>query len=173
MSRRATRVANANAFKPQKINFSHRRAEEEVHDHYVKKAAGPYNPWARYKGPENIALRNGYVRRASGKGGLLQGDKIEAIDAYLSHYGVCRAIGWVVERFRFRKNEELELLATVDFAALELKQGGTQITVATVKSIIGSNTDWKPKLDRAAFSDDRIEAALEELRSLFPLSYVS
>jgi len=151
--------------------FSHRRAEEEVHEHFLKKPAGPYSPWARYKGPEAIALRNGYVKRASGRDALLPGDKMDSIAPYLSRYPVCRAVEWVVETFRYRKNEELELLATVDFAVLDLKQCSAQITVSAVKNVIGSNTEWKPKLSRAAFADDRIEAALAELRSLFPLSY--
>jgi hypothetical protein len=151
--------------------FSHRRADEEVTNYFRKKAAGPYSRWARYQGPEAIALKNRYVRRAGKRDALLPGDKIDCIDPYLSRYPVCRAIDWVVETFRYMKNEQLELLATVDFAAVELKRGKTDITWQAVKAIIGENREWAPKLNRAIFSDSNILQALSELRELFPATY--
>jgi hypothetical protein len=153
--------------------LSHRRAEENVTEYFLKKAAGPYSPWARYQGPEKIALQNGYVKRVKVGvlEGLVVGDHIENIDRYLSHYPVCGVVDWVVDKFRFRKKEELELLATVDFAALDLKRVRTFVGVEAIKDIIATNKEWAPKLNRAVFSDTNISRALTELRGLFPKTY--
>lgn len=139
----------------------------------MKKAAGPYSPWARYQGPEKIALTNGYVKRAKigVYEGFVVGENIEKIDQYISRYPVCAALEWVVDKFRWRKNEELELLTTVDFAAVELKRGNAVVTWQAVKAIIAENREWAPKLDRAIFSDSNILEALTELRELFPATF--
>jgi hypothetical protein len=153
--------------------FSHRKVEDDVTKQYLKKAAGPYSPWVRYQGPEKIALGNKYVKRAKigVYDGFVVGENIDKIDQYVSRYPVCVALDWVVDKFRFRKNEELELLTTVDFAAVELKRGKTAVTWQAVKAIIAENREWAPKLDRAIFSDSNILEALTELRELFPATY--
>jgi type I restriction enzyme S subunit len=74
-------------------------------------------------------------------------------------------------KFRYRKNEDLELLATVDFAALELIQHGKTVTMDGVKNVIATSSKWAAKLNREIFSDDSITQALSELRQLFPKSY--
>lgn len=158
----------------QKLAYlSHRKVEDDVTQHYLKKAAGPYSPWARYQGPEKIALDNGYVIRAKVGvfDGLLVGPNIDQIDAYLPRYPVCDAINWAVGLFRRRKNDELELLATVDFAALDLQRTGTAVSLEAIKQIIATNKEWSAKLKREIFSDFNIARALDELRTLFPATY--
>lgn len=158
----------------QKLTYlSHRKAQEDVTQHFLKKAAGPYSPWARYQGPETIAVKNGYVQRAKVGvfAGFVAGSSVEKIDEYLSRYPVCTAVDWVITAFRWRKNDDLELLATVDFAALDLKKTQTPITLETVRQIIEGNEEWKPKLTRAAFAGDNIQRALVELQTLFPTTY--
>jgi hypothetical protein len=153
--------------------FSRRKADEDVSEHFLKKAAGPYSPWARYQGPERIAVKNGYVKRAKAGvyAGLLAGDQIDKIDQYLSRYSVCAAVDWAVSQFRYRKNDDLELLATVDFAALDLKQQGIEVTSENVKQVIAANKEWAPKLKREIFSDENIARALDELHELLPGTY--
>ncbi len=153
--------------------LAHRRADEDVAHHYLKKAAGPYSPWAKYGGPEKIAEKNGYVRqtKAGVYSGLISGDHIDKIDQYLANYPVCAAIDWVVDKFRFRKKDDLELLATVDFAALDLLREEQPITRDAIKHVIAANKEWAPKLDRAIFSDESVDRALAELAGLFPSTY--
>ena len=153
--------------------FCHRRAAEDVKIHFLKKAAGPYSPWAKYRGPENIALRNGYVKRfaVEKREGLVAADKISSIDTYVVRYPVCHAATWVAEVFRFFKSDHLELLTTVDFAVLDLKERRSRITIPEVKGVISSNKEWAPKLERGLFSDECIGSALKELSALFPSSY--
>jgi type I restriction enzyme S subunit len=153
--------------------LAHRKADEDVTQHYLKKAAGPYSPWAKYGGPEKIAEKNGYVEqgKAGVFTGLVVGKKIEDIDRYLSNYPVCAAIDWIVDKFRFKKNDDLELLATVDFAALDLLREGKPLNRETIKQVIAANKEWAPKLDRAVFSDLNVDRALAELATLFPATY--
>ena len=155
------------------VYFAHRKTDEDVAKHFLKKAAGPYSQWATYKGPEGIAQRNGYVKTAKvGKRvGFLVGDNINKIDQYVTRYPVCAAVDWVVRHFRRTRNEDLELFATVDFAALDLVKHATPITMENVKRIIAENSEWKAKLQREIFSDANITRALAELRMLFPATY--
>jgi type I restriction enzyme S subunit len=74
----------------------------------------------------------------------------------------------VAATFRYRKKEELELLATVDFAALELIAAKLPANRDTIRKIIEDHPDWAPKLNRAIFSDANIANALAELARLFP-----
>lgn len=155
------------------VYFAHRRADENVGQFFLKKAAGPYSPWATYRGPETIAQKNGYVKKAKVGSfvGFVAGDSINKIDRYLSHYPVCAAVDWVASKLRFKKNEELELLATVDFAALDLIEQGVTITMENVKHLIENDQAWKPKLQCGIFSDANITRALVELQTLFPATY--
>jgi DNA-directed RNA polymerase specialized sigma24 family protein len=88
-----------------------------------------------------------------------------------SRYPVCAAVDWVVEKFLYFNKEELELLATVDFAALELLQQRKAITMDNVRSVIATAKKWAAKLEREIFSDENISQALSELRDLFPKTY--
>jgi len=63
------------------------------------------------------------------------------------------------------------LLATVDFAALELLQQRKAITMENVRSVIATTKEWTAKLKREIFSDENISQALSELRDLFPKTY--
>jgi len=65
----------------------------------------------------------------------------------------------------------LELLATVDFAALELLQQRKAITMENVRNLIATTKEWTAKLKREIFSDENISQPLSELRDLFPKTY--
>ena len=74
-------------------------------------------------------------------------------------------------QFRYCNKEKLELLATVDFAAIELIQSKKVITMENVKVVIATTKEWTAKLGREIFSDENITQALSELRKLFPKTY--
>jgi type I restriction enzyme, S subunit len=120
-----------------------------------------------------MALKNGYVKRAKFGNfeGLVVGDKVGQIDLYVSRYPVCEAVNWSSEKFRFRSNDDLELLATVDFAALDLKRANAAITLDAIRRIIATNKEWSAKLKREVFSDINIAQALDELQQVFPATY--
>jgi hypothetical protein len=153
------------------IYFAHRKSEDNVAAFFSKQPAGPYSSRSTYQGPERIAQQHGYIKKAGT--GFVAGNNIEKIDQYVSRYPACVALNWVVDNFRYRKNEDLELLATVDFAALELAQIGKAITIENVKNVIATSKKWAAKLNREFFSDTNIVRALAELQTLFPKTYGS
>ena len=145
----------------------HRHAEGRA-EGYLKKAAGPYDPNTKYKGPEQIALKNGYVRalRNDTYEAFVAGDKIEQAQRYFEQWYGAAALNWL-ERFHYRKTDDLELLVTVDMAMMDLAAHGEPADVASVKRIIAAHPEWLPKLSRELFSDERIAAAIAECQTLF------
>ncbi len=139
----------------------HRHVEREA-DGYLKKAAGPYNPQTKYGGPEKIAQQNGYITQHKGPmghSGFIAADNIAQAEGYFEKWYGPEVIQWL-EQFRYKKNDDLEVLATVDMAALELRASGKTVDVAAVKDVITSHPEWEAKLDRAAFSDANIAEAI-------------
>ncbi len=146
----------------------HRRSDQQT-EGYLKKAAGPYNPATRYAGPERIALQNGYIQKhASGNyQGFVAAENIAQAECYFEKWYGSDTIKWLLKQFRYKKKEELELLATVDMAAEELRKAGKPADVAHVKALIAQNPEWTPKLQRNIFSDANIKSALLEAQTLF------
>jgi restriction endonuclease S subunit len=144
----------------------HRHVEGRA-EGYLKKAAGPYDPNTKYKGPEAIALKNGYVRalRNEKYEGFVAGDKIEQAQHYFEQWYGTVALDWL-EKFHYRKTDDLELLATVDMAMMDLAADGQPADVASVKHVIASHPEWVPKLSRELFSDDNIASAIIECQGL-------
>jgi len=148
----------------------HRYANEDVGG-YLPKAAGPYNPRTRYAGPEKIALEKDYVRwhiRGPYEG-FVAGEKTAEAEKYFRRWYGLKALQWL-DQFRYKSNDELELLTTVDMAVEELKRAGKPITVETVKEFIRNEPEWTPKLERPFFSDDNIARAIKDLDRLFDTS---
>lgn len=145
----------------------HRHAEGRA-EGYLKKAAGPYDPNTKYKGPEQIALKNGYVRalRNEKYEGFVAGGKIEQAQRYFEQWYGVAALDWL-ERFHYRKTDDLELLATVDMAMVDLAANGEPADLSSVKRVIAAHPEWLPKLSRELFSDERISAAIAECQTLF------
>jgi hypothetical protein len=85
--------------------------------------------------------------------------------------GFADALAWVEATLHYEKNDELELLSTVDFAALDLLNRGQAVDSLAVKQVIAAHPDWAPKLDRAIFSDANIVRALGRLKAWFPATY--
>lgn len=152
-----------------KLAYLLHRHAEGVATGYRKKAAGPYNPDVRYKGPERIAQKNGYIQpHANGKfSGFVAAENIAKAEAYFEQWYGRDLIIWI-EQFRRRKNDELELLATVGMAAEDLRRAGQPVAVEAIRTVIRSHPEWVSKLDRAVFSDLNIARALNEVNRLFP-----
>ncbi|RKY68191.1 MAG: hypothetical protein DRP97_06620 [Candidatus Latescibacterota bacterium] len=145
----------------------HRHVERQA-EGYLKKAAGPYNPQTKYGGPEKIAMQNRYIQKHKGpKGhsGFIAADNIAQAEGYFEKWYGPEVIQWL-EQFRYKKNDELEVLATVDMAAEELRASGKDVDVAAVKNVIGSHPEWEAKLDRAVFSDANIAEAIKQSEAL-------
>jgi type I restriction enzyme S subunit len=151
-----------------KLSYLLHRHKEGHAEGYIKKAAGPYNPQTRYGGPEKIALQKDYVRQhRSGKGqGFIASTNFDEAVGYFDRWYESEALQWL-EQFRYKTNNDLELLTTVDMAVEELCEAGEEVSVESVKDVIRSNPEWKPKLDRSIFSDANLARAIEDCQKLF------
>ena len=147
--------------------FVKRRAGEEVMEDFLKKAAGPYNPKTRYKS-ESIALKKEYVRECKSEQrlGFVAGPNIAEAEKYLVERWR-DALAWTAENFRYKKDEELEALATVDFAMLALSGSGEALSPKSVSAYMRADKEWQKKLKRPNFAPARIKAAMAELQRLF------
>ena len=151
-----------------KLSYLLHRYEEGHAEGYLKKAAGPYNPQTRYGGPEKIALQKDYVRQhRSGKGqGFVASTNVDEAEVYFDRWYGSELLQWL-EQFRYKKNNDLELLTTVDMAVAELYEAEEKISVENVKKVIRSHPEWEPKLDRPIFSDASLARAIESCQKLF------
>jgi type I restriction enzyme S subunit len=139
---------------------------------FKKKAAGPYNPEIRYGGPEKIALQRSYVceKSAGNYQGFVLSENFAEADNYFNQWYDPKELDWL-EQFRYSKNDELELLTTVDMAMVDLKKAGAAITLHSVKQVIGDHPEWVPKLQRSIFSDEQITFTIERCKQLFYPDY--
>jgi type I restriction enzyme S subunit len=151
-----------------KLSYLFHRHTDNRTQNYQKKAAGPYNPKTKYAGPEKIAIQNKYIME-QGNGnykGFVPNDKIADVENYFSHYWSEETFKWL-EQFRYKKNDELELYATIDKAIEELKEKSIDPTLENIKSFISDINEWKAKLDREIFSDKNIKKAMDYVNKLF------
>ena len=157
--------------KVQKLLYLLRRKQDADVSAFKKKAAGPYNEKARYKGGESIAIKSGYITvERNDKGSKFS--KGKKIDTALKYVGNMQPeIDWLFEKFRFyntnKGTKNLEVLATVDMAVCELEKDGKVVNLDTVKEVIRSNKEWAPKLQKPYFTDTAISQAIVESKELF------
>jgi len=154
--------------KLQKCLYLLRRHQDESTEAFKKKAAGPYADEIRYKGGEPIAIRNGYIKAQKGNQGTMFaiGANISKALGYIEKWGKQVDIEWVTNTLKFKKVDELELLATVDMAICDLTEAGTFVSVQSIKNLIATNKEWKAKLDKQTFNDININRAIRELQTL-------
>ena len=151
-----------------KLLYLHHRHKEGHVEGFMKKAAGPYNPGNRYRGPEKIALQKSYIRlhRSGNRQGFVADANIDEAERYFGRWYDDAALEWL-EQFRFEKNEHLEHLTTVDMAAEELRSAGKAVSVSSVKAFLRGEPEWRAKLARPAFSDAKLAGAIADCRALF------
>jgi type I restriction enzyme S subunit len=151
-----------------KLTYLMHRHVEHIAEGYLKKAAGPYNPDVKYRGPEGIAQKNGYIRQHKSGNffGFVAADNIaEAQNYFMEWYGQ-EVLDWL-EQFRTKTNDELELLTTVDMSVVELEKSGFAANLEGVKTVITAHPEWEAKLERQIFSDFNIRRAICSVRELF------
>lgn len=159
-------------FKYTKVSYLLKRYKEEQDAGYLKHAAGPYKPKTRYGGAEKIAINKKYIdvvaTNYKGKEyeGFVASENVDEAIKYFEDWYGADALKWI-EQFKFEKNDNLELWATVDMAIEDLKKKDETITVGTIKQVLKENKEWKDKLKRSIFSDINIQNAIIKLKTLF------
>jgi type I restriction enzyme S subunit len=140
--------------------------ETGLFSEFRKQAAGPYDPGLRYKGPEDIAVRQKGWLVARGEAHFEPGPNIEEALRYAPRYIDTESAALVLEEFRTFRDETLERWTTVHLAAVELQRRGDFVTPETVAAYIRSVPEWQPKLSREEFTLERIADAIRGLRSM-------
>ena len=155
--------------KVQKCLYLLRRHQEQSTAAFKKKAAGPYADEVRYKGGEPIAQSAHYITTTTIKDKgttFARGKNISQALGYIESWGKQGDIKWVADKLKFKRVDDLELLATVDMAICDLEELRISVSVASIKHLIATNEEWKEKLKRQTFSDANIARAIQELQNL-------
>lgn len=71
------------------------------------------------------------------------------------------------DRFKYKSNDLWEALATIDYAMLALGHAGTHPTPTAILSYIGTDDEWRPKIDKLRLTEASIQNVMVELESLF------
>lgn len=126
---------------------------------HLKQAAGPYDPSLRYKGPEDIALRQQHWLRMVSATDFVP-DSIGKCEKFFGRYFDPQKAEAVLEHFRTYGDEALGRWATVHYAAQELVAQGQPVNSATVLHHLESSPEWAHKADRQEFGPEFIERTL-------------
>src|SRR3546814_18350317 len=71
---------------------------------------------------------------------------------------------WVAEHFRFKRNEEWETLATVDYAMEHLQSLGIEADAGQVLQYIRADDEWRAKIEKLRLTEmSEGSALLEEI----------
>lgn len=132
---------------------------------HKKKPLGPYDHAARYKDAEPIAKDRGWlVVRGST---IYPGKAIEEAGRYAPRYlreqDLARRILNVLQGLT---DAELEAWATVHSAACGLQHDRQEVSIESIRALLGRTAEWRGKLARSNFSDEGIRSALVHLARL-------
>lgn len=152
------------------VYFARRHNGEHVGQmEYLKKAAGPYNPSLKYSGGIAIAKQKSWLRETRGRFGFghVPGTAAEEMEAWFAKYGFGDSARWVAEHFRFKRNEEWETLATVDYAMEHLQSLGVEADAMRVLQYIRADDEWRPKIEKLRLTEMSVGTAMLEVKALF------
>ena len=154
--------------KVQKLMYLLNRHQGTSTSGFKEKAAGPYDEHLRYS-IEPLAVRNKYIITKTSKKGTLffKGDNITQAVGYIQNWEKTKNIQWLLDQFKVKPIDELELLATVDKAKCELLETQKPISMQTVKDYIQNSDEWRAKLKREIFSNENITRAIKWSGDLF------
>lgn len=158
-------------FRLQKAVYFARRhlGDVTVDQEYLKKAAGPYNPAMKYSGGIAIAKSRDWIFETKGRYGFghIPGSAFSEVPQLVNEFSFEEAVRWVREKFKRRRNEEWEILATVDFAVADMRNSCRSVSPASVLEYIASDAEWRPKIEKLSLNEDTIDLAGRELARLF------
>lgn len=158
-------------FRLQKGVYFARRfmGETALEQEFLRKAAGPYNPSMRYSGGFSIALKKNWIGPRIGNYGKghAPGKSASEMDEWIEKYQLAKPVAWVHDKFKFRKNDQWELLATIDYAILALNAQDTNPSPINILEYICNDKEWHPKIEKLRLSEATVQNAMVELQTLF------
>lgn len=129
---------------------------------YTESRFGPYNSKSTYAGGEKLALAKKYVQRV--QGGFKTGQNIAEINKYT--YSERGAVTKVLSLLKAKKDNELELLATVDYIVYSKLKSGEIPTEQSVFQYISNSPVWSQKITRLSLTQQMIVGCMSFLREL-------
>ena len=159
-------------FRIQKGVYFARRymGEVSLDQEFLRKAAGPYSPSMKFSGGIRIAKDKNFIREARSRFGFghVVGENVTELMTWANRYeNFWEAVTWVRDTFMYRKNDEWELLATVDYVYLDLTANDIEATPENVLNYIRVDEEWHPKIRRLRLTNRKIRRSLREVRKLF------
>jgi len=148
------------------IYLIERAVQLGLFQNYLKQAAGPYDPSLRYKGPENIAVRQQQWLIPVDESHFQPGPKIHEVTRYAGRYLSLAQASAVIEQFKTYQDQTLSRWTTVEMAARELEACGEPVTPQRILGYIDGVPEWRHKLQREEFSPALIASTLTGLRKV-------
>ncbi len=156
-----------NRFRYTKFSYLLRRKLGHNVDNYQKKAAGPYDATIRYRGGEKLAINKRYIKQIKDYyKGFISDQNIDEAQKYFHSWFDKKSLDWL-EQFRYKNNDELGLMTTIDKAMLEVRESSQPVTLQNIKQVLKSDNEWKNKLNQKIYSDNNIEITIKKLEGLF------
>ena len=157
---RVTRLATQKA-----VYLLERCLDLQLFDEHQKMQLGPYDPKARYKDAEPIAHKKQWLRSQGAS--LAPGPMVQEAAGYATRYlGFEEVAGRLVDLLGGLTDPELETLATIDAAALDLRRRGQDVTEDSIRGFLAEVPEWRGKLERGNFSEVCITQALQRVSRL-------
>lgn len=158
-------------FRLQKAVYFARRhnGEHALDREFAKQAAGPYNPSMKYSGGIAIAKSKNWIREARGRYGFGHIPTRDAtdLDEWIKEYSYQETAQWVAQKFKYLKNDEWELLATVDYTAEFFTSNDIEPDAKKVLQFIASDREWKLKIEKLGLNEVKVQTAMDKVISLF------
>ena len=156
-----------NRFRYTKFSYLLRRKLGHNVDNYQKKAAGPYDATIRYRGGERLAINKRYIKQIKDPyKGFISDQNIDEAQKHFHGWFDKKSLDWL-EQFRYKNNDELGLITTIDKAMLEVRENSQPVTLQNIKQVLKSDNEWKNKLNQRIYSDNNIEITIKKLERLF------
>ncbi len=140
--------------------FVYRFLNNNPEPRYSEYMFGPYDPKTTYSGGESIAIKRNYIKKATK--GFVPGDNINEAIKYASKDK--DVIEKVVSFLRYKKDTEIELLATVDFILYKMLSSKSKPNSKLILDYIENSSVWKQKINRLSIDENKINAAINSLR---------
>ncbi|TGP82072.1 hypothetical protein EN870_07605 [bacterium M00.F.Ca.ET.227.01.1.1] len=158
-------------FRLQKAVYFARRhsGEHALNRDFARKAAGPYNPAMKYTGGIAIAKQKSWLHEAKGRYGFghIPGSAAAEVEEWAARFGYEETARWVSDQFRFKKNDDWEVLATVDYSMEHLRSEGIEPHPDTVLQYIRADDEWRHKIEKLRLTETKIQSTMIELAALF------
>lgn len=152
------------------VYFARRKMGEHAGEMaYLKKVAGPYNPSMKYSGGIAVAKHRSWLREARGRFGFghMPGPEVGQAGELIERYGFGEPASWVAGHFRYKKNEEWEMLATVDYTIEHLRMTGHDPDARKILQYIANDSEWSAKIEKLNVTEFSVQSAVNEIKCLF------